>query len=110
MQPKSSPCVFLGYPQVQSAYKCLDLKTQKIYIFRHVLFDEPNTPTVSSTNPTTHTPKCSSILRCPSHSSALVDAVCFATLIHDFGRCSRHPRSLLRSSAQLFFFFSSDFI
>ncbi|KAJ0086501.1 hypothetical protein Patl1_07025 [Pistacia atlantica] len=55
MQPKSSPCVFLGYSQVQSAYKCLNLKTQKIYISRHVLFDEPNTPTMSSTNPKTHT-------------------------------------------------------
>ncbi|GFY87730.1 hypothetical protein Acr_05g0013690 [Actinidia rufa] len=49
--PKSSPCVFLGYSQTQSAYKCLDLKTQKIYISRHVLFDETKTPTVSSTKP-----------------------------------------------------------
>ncbi|KAJ0054743.1 hypothetical protein Pint_02775 [Pistacia integerrima] len=56
MQPKSSPCVFLGYSQVQSAYKCLDLKTQKIYTSRHVIFDEPNTPTVSSSNSKTHTP------------------------------------------------------
>ncbi|KAL6319902.1 hypothetical protein AAG906_036975 [Vitis piasezkii] len=57
MQSKSSPCVFIKYSQTQSAYKCLDLKTHKIYISRHVIFDEPNTPTLSSTKPKSQTTK-----------------------------------------------------
>ena len=57
MQPKSSHCVFIRYSQTQSAYKFLDLKTHKIYISRHVIFDEPNTPTLSSTKPKSQTTK-----------------------------------------------------
>ena len=57
MKPKSSHCVFIEYSQTQSAYKCLDLKTHKIYISRHVLFDEPNTLTQSSTKPKSQTPE-----------------------------------------------------
>ena len=40
MQPKSIPCLFLGYSQTQNAYICLDLKTHKTNVSRHVLFDE----------------------------------------------------------------------
>ncbi|KAA8528866.1 hypothetical protein F0562_036221 [Nyssa sinensis] len=40
MEPKSKPCLFLGYSQTQSAYKCLEPQTKKIYISRHVVFDE----------------------------------------------------------------------
>ncbi|RVW59427.1 hypothetical protein CK203_110177 [Vitis vinifera] len=57
MQSKSSPCVFIKYSQTQSAYKCLNLKTHKIYTSRHVIFDEPNTPTLSSTKPKSQTTK-----------------------------------------------------
>ena len=57
MQPKSSHCVFIRYSQTQSAYKCLDLKTHKIYISRHILFNKPNTPTQSSTKPKSQTPE-----------------------------------------------------
>ena len=57
MQPKSSHCVFIRYSQTQSAYKCLDLKTHKIYISKHILFNEPNTPTQSSTKPKSQTPE-----------------------------------------------------
>ena len=57
MQQKSSLCVFIGYSQTQSDYKCLNLKTHKIYISRHVLFDEPNTPTLYYTKPKIQTPE-----------------------------------------------------
>ena len=40
LQPKACPCVFLGYSQTQSAYRCMDLKTKRIYLSRHVLFHE----------------------------------------------------------------------
>lgn len=40
LQSKSSPCVFLGYSTNQSAYKCMDVKTSRIYVTRHVQFVE----------------------------------------------------------------------
>ena len=43
-QPKSKPCVFLGYSLTQHAFKCLDLHTGKLYHSRHVTFDENQFP------------------------------------------------------------------
>lgn len=40
LQARSTPCVFLGFPPNHKSYKCLDLPTNKIFIFHHVLFDE----------------------------------------------------------------------
>ncbi|KAD6454414.1 hypothetical protein E3N88_09120 [Mikania micrantha] len=37
---RSSPCVFLGYPSNHRGYKCYDLSSHKLFISRHVLFDE----------------------------------------------------------------------
>ncbi|KAM1824444.1 hypothetical protein ACFX13_024030 [Malus domestica] len=44
LQPKSKPCVFLGYSLNHQGYKCLDLSTRRIYVSRHVLFDEDSFP------------------------------------------------------------------
>ncbi|KAI5350094.1 hypothetical protein L3X38_002985 [Prunus dulcis] len=43
-QHKSKPCVFLGYSLNHQGYKCLDLFTRRIYVSRHVLFNEDNFP------------------------------------------------------------------
>ena len=40
LDQRSKPCVFLRYSITQSAYKCLDLSTNKIYLFYHVWFVE----------------------------------------------------------------------
>jgi hypothetical protein len=41
LQPKSTPCVFIGYSPTQNAYKCIDPLTARIYVSKHVvLFDE----------------------------------------------------------------------
>lgn len=40
MEPKSKLCIFLGYSPTQNAYKCLEPHTHKLYILRHMLFDE----------------------------------------------------------------------
>ena len=40
---RSSPCTFIGYAQNQKGYKCMD-KNGKIYVSRHVIFDENKFP------------------------------------------------------------------
>ena len=40
LQQKSKPCVFIGYSLNHQGYKCLDLSTRRVYLSRHVLFDE----------------------------------------------------------------------
>ena len=49
LQPKSIPCIFLGYSQTQNAYKCMDPLTNRLYISRHVTFDELQSPFLSKT-------------------------------------------------------------
>lgn len=44
LQSRSLPCVFLGYSLCQKGYKCLHLDSNKIFISRHVLFDENHFP------------------------------------------------------------------
>ena len=41
---RARPCVFLGYPPHQKAYKFLDLVTNKIHISRDVVFHEQHFP------------------------------------------------------------------
>lgn len=52
LQPRSSPCVFLGYPSNHRGYKCYDLSYGKIIISRHVIFYETQFPFVKL-----HTPR-----------------------------------------------------
>ncbi|WOG93565.1 hypothetical protein DCAR_0312851 [Daucus carota subsp. sativus] len=51
LQPKSTPCLFLGYSTTKSAYKCLDYSSNRLYTSRHVVFVESIFPlqTVKST-------------------------------------------------------------
>ena len=40
LQPRSTPCIFLGYPPLSKGYICLDPISNRIYIDCHVLFNE----------------------------------------------------------------------
>jgi histone deacetylase 1/2 len=44
LAPRSTACVFLGYPSAHKGYRCLDLATRRVYISRHVIFDETHFP------------------------------------------------------------------
>ncbi|PKU73211.1 Retrovirus-related Pol polyprotein from transposon TNT 1-94 [Dendrobium catenatum] len=40
LSPLSIPCVFIGYASAQKGYRCLNPKTGKVYVSRHVIFNE----------------------------------------------------------------------
>ncbi|KAK1416517.1 hypothetical protein QVD17_32308 [Tagetes erecta] len=44
LQPRSTKCIFLGYSNSKSAYKCLDPNTNRLYHSRHVLFIDHKFP------------------------------------------------------------------
>lgn len=51
LENRSTPCVFLGYSLSQSAYLCLQQATGRVYVSRHVQFDETTFPFTQSTSP-----------------------------------------------------------
>ena len=50
LQPHTTPCIFLGYLAYSKDYICLDLTTLRIYISRHVLFNESEFLTLQTTS------------------------------------------------------------
>ncbi|GJT74228.1 putative RNA-directed DNA polymerase [Tanacetum coccineum] len=44
MDFRSTPCVFLGYSPSHHGYRCLDISTERLYITRHVRFNEAQFP------------------------------------------------------------------
>src|SRR3954465_1381603 len=47
--PRIVECVFLGYSMQHKGYRCLDRRTNRVYISRHVRFNEDHFPFTSST-------------------------------------------------------------
>jgi len=50
LAPRSTECIFLGYPSDHKGYRCLDLKSNKIITSRHVVFDELTFPYAARTS------------------------------------------------------------
>ncbi|KAJ1695606.1 hypothetical protein LUZ63_012304 [Rhynchospora breviuscula] len=44
LQPRSEQCIFLGYSTTYKGYYCLHMPTSRMYISRHVQFDDNNLP------------------------------------------------------------------
>ncbi|KAL6293121.1 hypothetical protein ACE6H2_001263 [Prunus campanulata] len=64
VQPRSKQCVFLGYALDYKGYLCLQPHNDRIYISRHVIFDEDSFPfrTTSFNPPTTDLSSYRSVL------------------------------------------------
>jgi hypothetical protein len=59
LQPKTTPCIFLGYPPTTKGYLCQDLSTKRLYISRHVLFNETEFPAYQSPDSSSQPTTCS---------------------------------------------------
>ena len=44
LSPKYTPCVFLGYNTLHKGFRCLDRKSHRVYVSRHVQFYEHQFP------------------------------------------------------------------
>jgi hypothetical protein len=51
LQPRSVPCIFIGYSHSQYAYQCLNPITNRIYASRHVTFHDNHFPYKHLTKP-----------------------------------------------------------
>ncbi|KAJ4793674.1 hypothetical protein LUZ62_044920 [Rhynchospora pubera] len=98
---RSQPCVFVGYSTIQKGYRCLHIPSNKIYVSRHVQFDETAFPfkhqTMSPTTPISdqYQPTSSSILSVLNLPSAQLHPS------HSIARPTRLTSSLTHSTAQL---------
>lgn len=78
--PRSTPCIFLGYPTYHRGFCYFDLSTKKIIISRHVVFNETVFPygLVTPTKPPSYDflsdPDMSPALRHVLHPNHLVSA------------------------------------
>uniref|UniRef100_A0A453KX44 Integrase catalytic domain-containing protein n=1 Tax=Aegilops tauschii subsp. strangulata TaxID=200361 RepID=A0A453KX44_AEGTS len=53
LSPRSTRCIFLGYPLEHKGYRCYDLSTRRVIVSRHVVFDETSFPYEPATPPAT---------------------------------------------------------
>jgi len=51
LSPRSLSCVFIGYSHLHKGFRCLDQKTNRVYISRHVQFFENYFPYASASSP-----------------------------------------------------------
>nr|XP_016442284.1 PREDICTED: uncharacterized protein LOC107767711 [Nicotiana tabacum] len=67
LQPRATPCVFLGYPFAKKGYKLYDLKHHTCFVSRDVTFHEHIFPFIQTTSK--HSPLCNMPLSaCFNHS------------------------------------------
>ena len=70
--PRSTPCLFLGYPLSHWGYRCLDLKTNRIILSRHVIFDESTFPAAQTQSSNS---KTYSFLDCSDDTSPIFKSI-----------------------------------
>ncbi|KAJ4774690.1 Gag/pol [Rhynchospora pubera] len=60
LQPRSTACVFLGYAMSQKGYRCLHIQSGRIFVSRHVIFNEQVYPFQSESAQSHTTPSAES--------------------------------------------------
>ncbi|KAL5703600.1 hypothetical protein ACHQM5_022129 [Ranunculus cassubicifolius] len=51
LMPKTVECIFLGYSSQHKGYRCLDPTSNRVYVSRHVRFDETTFPFITQRSP-----------------------------------------------------------
>uniref|UniRef100_A0A2N9E312 Integrase catalytic domain-containing protein n=1 Tax=Fagus sylvatica TaxID=28930 RepID=A0A2N9E312_FAGSY len=68
LQPRSVPCVFLGYASNAKGFLCYDCSAHRFYVSRHVKFDETSFPYKNLPSPPSNSSSSSSVT---SHTSSI---------------------------------------
>ena len=61
LQPRSVPCVFLGYACNAKGFLCYDISAHRFYVSHHVQFDESTFPYTNPSSQTSHSSSSSPI-------------------------------------------------
>lgn len=69
LAPRSVPCVFIGYHSTVKGYRCLDPSSGKIFLSRHVNFNETCFPYAADSSPSTSLSTIHSFFQLPSTSA-----------------------------------------
>ena len=96
LQPRSVPCVFLGYASNAKGFLCYDISAQRFYVSRHVKFDENSFPYNNLPSQTSHS---SSSLSVNSNTSSIWLS---HLLFFFFIRVLFHPFLVLHHQIHLF--------
>jgi transposase InsO family protein len=97
LQPRTTPCLFLGYPPHSKGYICLDPKTNRTYISRHVLFNESeflSSSSLKSTSPASSSPVTSTFDLVP-WLSGMIHTCTAQSLLDSINSLSSHTSPIL---------------
>ena len=109
--PKSHPCVFVGYPYGKKGYKVLNLQTKKISVSRDLIFHEYFFPFFKYTSSekyfpssSNHLPNMSNPSHVPPYSESTIDDV----VVSDPNNAS--PIEDFSSNSHVFYFENNSII
>uniref|UniRef100_A0A2N9J6E2 Integrase catalytic domain-containing protein n=1 Tax=Fagus sylvatica TaxID=28930 RepID=A0A2N9J6E2_FAGSY len=104
LQPKSVPCIFVGYPSTSKGYICFDPSSHRFYSSRHVLFNETVFPGLTTSVQSSSSLQTSTFspeswlntlitLHCCSQSHSLA-SLGNTTTLHDSSPLSNSPTTI----------------
>uniref|UniRef100_A0A2N9FJA4 Integrase catalytic domain-containing protein n=1 Tax=Fagus sylvatica TaxID=28930 RepID=A0A2N9FJA4_FAGSY len=93
LYPKTAPCIFLGYPTHSKGYYCLDPTTLRLYVSRHVLFNESTFPGLkhSTDQHTASTSVCRKLVTQPSPTALIPQPSSTSTVQNPLASTSHSP-------------------
>ncbi|KAG8473223.1 hypothetical protein CXB51_035172 [Gossypium anomalum] len=91
LQCRSRPCVFLGYSSIHKGYKCMD-DTGKLFVSRHVVFDEAVFPFATLASPDSSVSAITSSQF--QHHESLVPVIRYPSDLHSSGSANSRSATI----------------